>query len=68
MNLQVAPEYKDYCFNGSFKVSEVKSNNKVKVLVPVIGIKKANTISGKDWDFKVETTIIEASNRVNSQS
>ena len=54
-------KYNDYCFNGSFKVSEVKSNNKVKVLVPVIGINK----SKKDLDLKVENTIIEANNKLN---
>jgi hypothetical protein len=58
-------KFNDYCFNGSFKVSEVKSNNKVKVSFMIIGIKNANTISGKDFDVKFDNVIIEASNKIN---
>ncbi len=58
-------KHNNYWFSGSFKVSEIKSNNKIEVLVPIIGIKKVNTISGKDFDLKVENTIIEANDKLN---
>jgi translation initiation factor 2 alpha subunit (eIF-2alpha) len=37
------------------------NSNKIKVLVPVIGINK----SKRDIDLKVENTIIEANNKLN---